>query len=40
MPDERHNLLLPQLERWPLDPARPVIVPKWAGLDASICSLR
>jgi ABC-type transporter Mla maintaining outer membrane lipid asymmetry ATPase subunit MlaF len=24
-PDERHNLLLPQLERWPLDPARPVI---------------
>src|ERR1044071_4374914 len=25
MPDERHNLLLPQLERWPLDPARPAI---------------
>src|SRR4029078_12556571 len=25
MPDERHNLLLPQLARWPLDPARPVI---------------
>ena len=24
-PQERHNLLLPQLERWPLDPARPVI---------------
>lgn len=24
-PGERHNLLLPQLERWPLDPARPVI---------------
>ncbi len=23
--DERHNLLLPQVERWPLDPARPVI---------------
>jgi phospholipid/cholesterol/gamma-HCH transport system ATP-binding protein len=22
---ERHNLLLPQVERWPLDPARPVI---------------
>jgi ABC-type transporter Mla maintaining outer membrane lipid asymmetry ATPase subunit MlaF len=22
---ERHNLLLPQIERWPLDPARPVI---------------
>jgi ABC-type transporter Mla maintaining outer membrane lipid asymmetry ATPase subunit MlaF len=24
-PEERHNLLLPQVERWPLDPARPVI---------------
>ncbi|HEX3478191.1 MAG TPA: ATP-binding cassette domain-containing protein [Kofleriaceae bacterium] len=24
-PEERHNLLLPQGERWPLDPARPVI---------------
>jgi ABC-type transporter Mla maintaining outer membrane lipid asymmetry ATPase subunit MlaF len=24
-PAERHNLLLPQVERWPLDPARPVI---------------
>jgi ABC-type transporter Mla maintaining outer membrane lipid asymmetry ATPase subunit MlaF len=24
-PEERHNLLLPQIERWPLDPSRPVI---------------
>ena len=24
-PEERHNLLLPQIERWPLDPTRPVI---------------
>jgi len=24
-PEERHNLLLPQVERWPLDPTRPVI---------------
>src|SRR4051812_35270410 len=24
-PGERHNLLLPQVERWPLDPTRPVI---------------
>src|SRR6476619_7784084 len=24
-PAERPNLLLPQVERWPLDPARPVI---------------
>jgi phospholipid/cholesterol/gamma-HCH transport system ATP-binding protein len=24
-PEERPNLLLPQVERWPLDPARPVI---------------
>src|SRR5215831_4718821 len=24
-PEERHNLLLPQVERWPLDPAQPVI---------------
>jgi phospholipid/cholesterol/gamma-HCH transport system ATP-binding protein len=24
-PAERHNLLLPQVERWPLDPTRPVI---------------
>src|SRR5689334_20349715 len=23
--DVRHNLLLPELERWPLDPAQPVI---------------
>ena len=24
-PQERHNLLLPQLQRWPLDPTKPVI---------------